>query len=72
MARTKHKISTNPLADIAAGNLDRAAAEISGTIAALENVSTTTSEVAREHLAQALHMIAEARELAIETFERDF
>lgn len=72
MPRTKQKISANPLADIAAGNLDRAHGEINGTIEALANVDSTRSEQAREHLTEALRLIAEARELTIETFEQDF
>lgn len=72
MGRAKKKLSTNPVADIAAGNLDRAASEIDATIAALANVDSTRSESARENLAEALRLIAEARELTIETFERDF
>lgn len=72
MARAKTKASSNPLADMAAQNLDRATREISGTISALENVDTTRSESARSHLSEALRLIAEARELTIETFERDF
>ena len=72
MARTKKMARASPLADIAASNLDRAASEIDGTIAALANVDSTRSEVAREHLAEALRLLSEARELAIETFEQDF
>lgn len=71
MARTKHKISNSPLADMAAGNLDRAASEINGTIAALGNVESARSENARVILERALEQITIARGITIETFEND-
>lgn len=72
MAKAKKRDEGHPLATLAASNLDRAAMEISGTVSALENVQSTRSEVAREHLTQALRHIAEARKLTVETFNQDF
>lgn len=72
MAQPKQKASANPLANIAAGNLDRAAAEINGTLAALGNVTSARSENAIAMLQRALRHIAEARDLTIDTFENDF
>ena len=72
MARAKKKASTNHLADIAAGNLDRAIGEIEGTVAALKHVTSTRSENAIAQLERATRLISEARDLTIETFEQDY
>lgn len=72
MAKARVKASTNPLADMVAGNHDRALSEISGAIAALGNVTSARSEQARDHLERAEWHLSEARELAIETFEQDY
>lgn len=72
MARARTKARTNALADIAAGNLDRATSEIEGTVSALANVTSDRAANAAAILDRALRHVAEARGLVIQVFEQDF